>query len=112
LTAAYLSAGQAARAMETLQPLLADIKSGDPQLLMLAGETYLASGDIKQASDFFSRASAGEAVKASAQMRLGQIALASGDPDAGLRQLESAAAIEGSGHQADLALIAAHLAPR
>jgi cellulose synthase operon protein C len=109
LTAAYLSAGQPARAMETLQPLLADIKSGDPRLLMLAGETFLASGDVKQATDFFSRASAGEAVKASAQMRLGQIALASGDPDAGMRQLESAAAIEGSGHQADLALIAAHL---
>ncbi len=109
LTAAYLGAGQPARAMETLQPLLADSKSGDPRLLMLAGETYLANGDIKQASDFFSRASAGEAVKASAQMRLGQIALASGDPDAGLRQLESAAASEGSGHQADLALITAHL---
>lgn len=109
LTAAYLAAGQPSRAMETLQPLLADAKSGDPQLLMLAGETYFASGDIKQASDYFARASAGQAVKASAQTRLGQIALASGDPDAGLRQLESAAAIEGSGHQADLALIAAHL---
>ncbi|MCU0949487.1 MAG: PEP-CTERM system TPR-repeat protein PrsT [Burkholderiaceae bacterium] len=109
LAASYLRGGQPARALEALQPLIAETKALDPALLMLAGETYLANGDLKQATAYFSQASAGGVQKAAAQTRLGQIALASGDPDAGLKQLESAAAIEGSGHQADLALIAAHL---
>lgn len=109
LAASYLRGGQPARAMEALQPLIADSKTLDPALLMLAGETYLANGDLKQATAFFSQATGGGPVKAAAQTRLGQIALASGDPEAGLRQLESAASIEGSGYQADLALIAAHL---
>lgn len=109
LAAAYLRANQPARAVDTLQPVLASAKDPDAALMMLAGESYLASGDLKQATGYFARASTGEAQKAAAQTRLGQIALASGDPDAGLKQLESAAGVEGSGFQADLALIAAHL---
>jgi putative PEP-CTERM system TPR-repeat lipoprotein len=109
LAATYLRGNQPARAMDILQPVLANAKSIDAGLMMLAGESYLASGDLKQASAYFAKASTGEAQKAAAQTRLGQIALASGDPEAGLKQLESAAGIEGSGFQADLALIAAHL---
>jgi putative PEP-CTERM system TPR-repeat lipoprotein len=109
LAAAYLRGNQPVRARETLQPLLASEKTADPGLMMLAGEAFLAGGDLKQASAYFSKASTGEAQKAAAQTRLGQIALASGNADAGLKQLESAAEIEGSGVQADLALIAAHL---
>jgi putative PEP-CTERM system TPR-repeat lipoprotein len=109
LAAAQLRGNQPTRALETLQPLLASTKTADAALMLLAGEAYLAGGDVKQASAYFSRASTGEAQKAAAQTRLGQIALATGDPEAGLKQLESAAGIEGSGFQADLALIAAHL---
>jgi len=109
LAVAYLRGNQPMRARDTLQPLLAADRTVDPALMMLAGEALLASGDLKLASAYFSKASTGQAQKAAAQTRLGQIAFASGDQDAGLKQLESAAAIEGSGFQADLALIAAHL---
>jgi putative PEP-CTERM system TPR-repeat lipoprotein len=112
LAAAHLRANQPVRAMETLKPLLASDKTNDPALMMLAGEAYLAGGDFKQATAYFSKASAGEAQRASAQARLGQISLATGDPDAGIKQLESAVEMGGSGQQADLALIAAHLQRR
>jgi len=109
LATAQLRGHQPARAKETLQPLLAPSQAADPGLMLLAGEVHLAAGDLGQAGAFFERAGTGEAQKSAAQMRLGQIALARGDTDAGLKQLESAAAVEGSGVQADLALIAAHL---
>ncbi len=109
LATAQLRAHQPARAKETLQPLLARSQAGDPGLMLLAGEVHLAAGDFEQAGGFFARAGTGEAQKAAAQTRLGQIALARGDIDDGLKQLEAAAALEGSGVQADLALIAAHL---
>jgi cellulose synthase operon protein C len=109
LAAAYLRSNQPTRAMDTLQPLLANAKRQDAGLMMLAGESYLANGDLKEAAVYFSRASDAQTQKAAAQTRLGQIALATGDPEGGLQLLESAAGIEGSGFQADLALIAAHL---
>jgi putative PEP-CTERM system TPR-repeat lipoprotein len=109
LAAAYLRGNQPARAMDALQPLLANASNADAALMMLAGESYLASGDLKQASAYFARATGGEPQKIAAQTRLGQIALATGDSEAGLKLLESAAGAEGSGFQADLALIAAHL---
>ncbi len=109
LVGAYLQEGQPARALEALQPLLAGDAGKDPRVMMLAGETYLANGEIKQAAELFSSAAAAEPVKAAAQMRLGQLALARGDTDEGFKQLESAAEQDAGNVRADLALIAAHL---
>ena len=47
--------------------------------MMLAGETYLANGDLKQASTFFEAASKSKSQQPLARIRLGQIAIASGD---------------------------------
>lgn len=109
LVGAYLQEGQPARALEALQPLLAAGASRDPRVMMLAGETFLANGDVKRASEQFSAAAAAEPVRAAAQTRLGQLALARGDTDEGFRQLESAAEQDTGSVRADLALIAAHL---
>jgi len=109
LIGAYLQNGQPARALETLQPLLTSDAIKDPSIMMLAGETFLANGDVKQASTYFSSASSGDTVKVAAQTRLGQLALARGDSDEGFKQLELAAEQDKKTVQADLALISAHL---
>jgi putative PEP-CTERM system TPR-repeat lipoprotein len=109
LVAAYLQNRQPARALEVLQPLLTTDAIKNPQIMMLAGETFLANGDVKQASAYFSSAADVDAVKGEARVRLGQLAFARGDTQEGFRQLESAAD-EGAGNlRADLLLIAAHL---
>jgi putative PEP-CTERM system TPR-repeat lipoprotein len=110
LIAALLRMGQPARAKEVLQPLVERGMPGDARLLLLAGETYLANGDVKQATAFFqSAAGAGEAPGAAAKTRLGQIALAAGNVDEGFRELEAASELDAGQYQADLAIIAGHL---
>lgn len=109
LVGTYLQHGQPARALEVLQPLLTTEAIKDPRVMMLAGETFLANGDVKQAQAYFASASSGEAVKVAAQTRLGQLALARGDSDQGLKQLELASEQDTKSVQADLSLIAAHL---
>jgi putative PEP-CTERM system TPR-repeat lipoprotein len=104
LVRTHLGANQPAKALEAIQPLVAKDHS-DPRLLMLAGETYLANGDMAQASLFFASASETESQRAPARTRLGQIALATGNVDAGIRELEAVSAMNGP-IQADLALIA------
>lgn len=110
LALAYLRLQQPARARDALQPLLDDDARGDAQLLMLAGETLLATGDAEKAAGLFDRASkAGNEEAAAAKTRLGQIALAQGRPDEGFRQLEAAVALDSGQYQADLVMVAAHL---
>jgi predicted Zn-dependent protease len=55
LVRAYLSTEQPARALDTLQPLVKPSSRLDPALLMLAGETYLANGELQPASTFCRR---------------------------------------------------------
>jgi cellulose synthase operon protein C len=112
LATSYLQSGQPARARQALQPLLAtDDKRGDPALLLLAGETSLASGDVKQAAAYYQRAAAsGKKTEAAmAHTRLGQIAMASGRPEEGVRELESAASVDPSFRETDIALVSSHL---
>lgn len=109
LVRSYLLSNQPARALEAIQPLLASSASADPQLLLLAGETYLANGELKQASRYYAAATDSKPQESIARMRLGQIALASGDPDAGVRELEAALALDGAPMQTDMALIVGHV---
>ena len=110
LVQTYLRMGQPARARETLQPL---IERGNPvssRVHLLAGETFLANGDIAQATLFFRAATAaGQGQEAAAKTRLGLIALASGRSDEGLQELEAASELDPGQYQADLAIIAGHL---
>ncbi len=108
LVRTYLVSNQPARALEALQPLLTRNVASEPPLQMLAGETYLANGDMREASAYYAGASESQAQKAVAQTRLGQIALAAGDFDSGIRQLEAVTARDDAPIQADLALIAGY----
>lgn len=108
LVGALLRAGQPAKAIEALQPLVKHA-AADPQVLMLAGETYLASGDLKQAASYFASAASSDAQKVAARTRLGQIALATGRTEAGIRELEAASELDAGQYQADLVLIVGHL---
>ncbi len=105
----YLVSNQPARALEALQPLLIADGEADPTLLLLAGETYLANGEIRNASSYFTAASESSAQEAIARTRLGQIALATGDVKAGLRLLEAVIAAGGAPAHADHALIAGYV---
>lgn len=110
LTQAYLRMGQPAKARDTLQPLVEKGMPSNPQLLLLAGETYLANGDVKTASGFYQAASkTSEPQGVAAKTRLGQIALATGRPEEGFKELEAAAELDAGQYQADLAIIAGHL---
>jgi putative PEP-CTERM system TPR-repeat lipoprotein len=95
--------------VETLRPLMETAALADPTLMMLAGEAYLANGDLKQAAGLFEAAAQVKAQQPLARTRLGQIALLSGDLEGGVRELESVTAAEGAPMQADLALLAAYV---
>lgn len=105
LVRTYLSSSQPTKALEAIQPLLAPDARADPQLLFLAGETYLANGDLKQASIYYAAATDSKAQESVARTRLGQIALARGDLEGGIRELEAALALDGAPMQTDIALI-------
>ena len=109
LVRTYMGSNQPARALEALQPLVATGTRVDGATMMLAGETFLANGDIKQAAHYFSAATQSKPLESAARMRLGQIAMFSGDPDRGIRELEAATATEGAAMPADLALIAGYM---
>jgi putative PEP-CTERM system TPR-repeat lipoprotein len=110
LTLTYLRMGQPVKAKEVLQPLVEKGLPQDPRLLTLAGETYLANGDVKTASSFYQAASkAGKAPAVVARTRLGQIALAAGRVEEGFSELEAASELDPDRYQADLSIIAAHM---
>ena len=108
LVRTYLGAHQPAKALESIQPMLASGTRTDPQLLLLAGETYLANGDLKQASVYYAAATDSKPQESIARTRLGQIALSKGDAEGGIRELEAATALDGAPMQADIALILGH----
>ncbi len=71
LVRTYLGAHQPAKALESIQPMLASGMRSDPQLLLLAGETYLANGDLKQASVYYAAATDSKPQESVARTRLG-----------------------------------------
>ncbi len=108
LVRTYLASNQAPRALEVIQPLIAGSVRVAPTTMMLAGETYLANGDIKEAAQYFEAASQSKSQQELARIRLGQIALASGDVDDGIKTLEAATAQDNAPIQAEMALIAGY----
>jgi len=109
LVRVYMASNQPARALEAIQPLVASGTRVHAGTMMLAGETYLANGDLKQAASFFSAATQSKTQATAARVRLGQIAMLSGDPDRGIRELEAATGAEDAPIQADMALIAGYM---
>lgn len=110
LIATYLRSGQPAKAVAALQPIL-DTMDGDSNMLALAGEVYMQSGDVEKAGIYFAKATALDPDNVSKRTSLALAHLADGDSDIAFRELEQVAAVDDSTN-ADLALIAAHLRRR
>ena len=110
LIGSYVRRGQAARALEKLQPILSQIQN-DPGMLSLAGEVMMMNGEAKQASEYFAKAAKLDPKNTRSQTGLALSHLAQGEAETGFRELEQAAST-GSDIRADLALIAAHVRQR
>ena len=107
LAQTYLRTGLPEKALETLAPMI-DGPQPRAELLTLAGEAHLQTGDAKRAEEMFSRATKvnPEQPRARTALALGQIG--KGDAAGGLAALESVSAAD-PGATADLALVASHL---
>jgi putative PEP-CTERM system TPR-repeat lipoprotein len=107
LTLTYLASGQPAKALDTLKPVLEQIK-GNANLLMLAGEAFMRNGDAARAEEFFTAAAKLDPNDARKRTSLALTRFAKGDADAGFDALEKISAAD-TGTSADMALIANHL---
>lgn len=107
LAASYLSTGEAARALETITPILAAVVH-DPALMSLAGQVYLANGDFEKAELILRKSADMAPDNARARTRLGVARLAGGDTARAFADLEAAAGMDDTTGQADLALILAY----
>jgi cellulose synthase operon protein C len=107
LAQTYLRTGLPEKALETLAPM---VEGPQPraELLTLAGEAHLQTGDARRAEEMFNRATKvnPEQPRARTALALGQIG--KGDAAGGLAALESVSAAD-PGVTADLALVSTHL---
>ena len=110
LVANYLRAGKHSEAVEALQPLLPRADK-DATTLALAGETYLATGNVAKAEPYFAKATELDPGDHRKLTGLGLSHLAQGRFDEGFRELEKAAASDEAGG-ADMALYAAAMRKR
>lgn len=107
LVVAYLRSGQPAKAMTTLLPALTP-DTTDPELLSVAGDVYLQNGDLKQAQDYFEKASQQAPKDGSKRTAVALTHLMQGSTDTAFAELQNIA-VSDSGTTADMALISAHL---
>jgi putative PEP-CTERM system TPR-repeat lipoprotein len=105
-----LRAGQGARALEALQPVLAS-ENPDANSLTMAGQAYLQEGDAARAEAMFARAAKVDPANPMARTAMALNKLSKGQADSGFAELEAAAAAD-TGARADMALIAARLRNR
>jgi len=110
LITTYLSSNQPARALTTLQPILAKI-DGDSNMLALAGEVFMQNGDTEKAADYFNKASALDPENAGKKTSVALSHLAKGQTEIAYRELEAIAS-GGTDTKADMALISSYLAKR
>lgn len=106
LVTSYLRSGQLDKATSTLQPLLKDADT-DPAVSALAGETYLQSGDVRSAEEYFAKASRQDPKNARTRTALALTHIAGGNTS-GVGELQAIAESD-SGTMADMALITVNL---
>jgi len=111
LAATHLRMGQTELALTEVRELLTQAGK-DPNILALAGEAYLASGDVASAARQYEQVKALAPDDARVQTRLANIRFAAGDPARGIAELESTSASHPEDYQADLALVANYLRQR
>jgi putative PEP-CTERM system TPR-repeat lipoprotein len=111
LAATHLRLGQVKRALSEIQELLE--KAGkDPNIVALAGEIYLANGDVTTAAHYYDQAKSLLPENSAVRTRLAQIRFAAGDSARAISELESASADNPNEHQADFYLVAIYLRQR
>lgn len=107
LVANYLRAGQPAKAIETIQPILNDIDR-DSAFLTLVGQAYLQNGDATKAGEYFTKASKLDPENVTKKTSVAVAHMAQGNVEMGFQELQRISA-EDKGITADLALISVHL---
>jgi putative PEP-CTERM system TPR-repeat lipoprotein len=95
-------------AVATLAPALKN-KDADPQLLALAGESYLRNRDFNNASTYFEKASALAPKVAALHTSLGLSKLSQGDQAKALSELELGASLDTKSPKGGIALVQAEL---
>lgn len=104
LASTQLRAAHPADAAATLAPALKSA-SEDPQLLALAGESYMQVRDFNKATEYFGKAAELSPQTASLRTSLGLSKLGQGDKEQGLSDIEQAATIDPKSQQAGVALV-------
>jgi putative PEP-CTERM system TPR-repeat lipoprotein len=111
LAATHLRMNKRDLAMDEVRELLG--RAGqDADVLALAGEVYMANGDVASAARHYERAHALLPNNARLQTRLAHIRIAAGDADKGFAELEAISANQPDEYQADLVLVSTHLRNR
>jgi putative PEP-CTERM system TPR-repeat lipoprotein len=104
LAQTLLKSAQPADAVAALAPVLKD-SSQDPQLLALAGESYMQVRDFDKASVYLEKAAALAPKAAALHTSLGLSRLGQGDQAKGLSELELATTLDPKSAQATMALV-------
>src|SRR5262249_30242745 len=108
LVASLLRTGQIQRATEALEVGLLRAPE-DPQLLELAGETYLHNNEFAKAAQYFDKAAKLDPKSAIARLGLGLTRLRSGEIDLAQAELESAVQLDADEYRADILLVTSNL---
>ena len=104
LASTQLRAQHPADAAATLAPALKD-PTQDPQLLALAGESYMQVRDFDKAAEFFGKASELAPKAASLRTSLGLSKLGQGNKEQAVSDLEMATTLDPKSQQAGIALV-------
>ncbi|CAH1906046.1 Lipoprotein [Candidatus Nitrotoga sp. HW29] len=95
-------------AIDVLSPALKDTQQ-DAQLLALAGEAYMQTGDYTKATEYFAKASALAPKAAELHTALGLSKLALGENDRAVAEMETAATLDTQSPKASILLVMTHL---
>jgi putative PEP-CTERM system TPR-repeat lipoprotein len=108
LAQTLLKSSQPADAAAALAPVLND-STNDPQLLALAGESYMQVRDFDKASAYLEKAAALAPKAAAVRTSLGLSRLGQGNSEKGLSELELAATLDPKSSQAAMVLVQTEL---
>ena len=108
LASVLLKSRQTQRAIDVLTPAL-KVSRQDPQLLALAGESYMQANDFTKATEYFEKASSIAPESAMLHTALGMSKLGQGQSSRAVAELEKATNLDNKSPQAGILLILTHL---
>ncbi|MEO6024112.1 MAG: XrtA/PEP-CTERM system TPR-repeat protein PrsT [Burkholderiales bacterium] len=108
LTGLLLRTRQPKKAIEIIAPALKNW-GDDPQILALAGDAYMQSGDFDKATQYLEKATTIDPKSAHIRAGLGLTRLAAGEGNAAIVDLEKAVSMDSNQYQADILLAMSYL---